>query len=125
MRTIFLIQSLILSSLFLSGCYFKGGGGSLGAELVIAASEREDQSDRRDSNSRRRGSSLGECREDTECEAICEDVYDEDGEDENEGKVETCLKVRHRLAIQFESILEILEEPYDSSLRNIEEDAFF
>ena len=122
MRTLFLIKGLILSGLFLSGCIF--GGGNLDPGLIVAASEREDQSDSRIER-RRRENSGAECGEDRSCEDVCVEVYNEDNEDENEGKVETCLEVRYHYAIQFEDILEILEEPYESSLRNIEEDAFF
>ena len=125
MRTIFFGKSLILLSiLYLSSCYFKGGGDGLDPGLIIAASEREDQSDKRAGRGRS-ANAVGKCSEDRSCEDMCEDVYNGDNNDENEGKVETCVKVRYKLAIQFEKILEILTEPYASSLRNIEEDAFF
>ena len=116
MKNINFLAIMVFSALFLSACLKDIGSSG----LSIAASETDLGGTR--SSSRTSG---GKCEDDRDCIDVCEDVYDPDRDDENLGKVDTCLQVSYKLAIQFEDILEILEEPHESSLRNINNKAFF
>ena len=118
MKKIYFWPMMLFSALCMPSCYF--GGVADSSHLIVSASETElkDNRGKRDSN---KG---GDCEEDNGCEDVCEDVYNDEDEEENEGKVETCIKLRYKIAIQFEDIMDILEEPYDSNLENIDEKAF-
>ena len=118
MKKIYFWPMMLFSALCMPSCYF--GGVADSSHLIVSASETElkDNRGKRDSN---KG---GDCEEDSGCEDVCEEVYNDEDEEENEGKVETCIKLRYKIAIQFEDILDILEEPYDSNLENIDEKAF-
>ena len=118
-KIIFFTALLFTYLLFLPACLF-GGGGGFGNDLIVSTSETE--SDR--TRDRRSVSGNELCRDDNNCEDICEDVYDDASDEENDGKVETCQELRYRIAIQFEDIMEALEEPYESNLRNIDHKAF-
>ena len=59
------------------------------------------------------------CKEDDDCEDICEDVYDPEEDDQNFGKVETCLELPYDTVREFRYIMNFLEDPYASDLRNI------
>ena len=105
-------------------------GGAAGLEhVIVSASEQEEETKRRE-GSRRRGSSLkrisgNPCGDDDDCYDICEDVFDPDDEDRNEGKVRACANVSKQYVIQFEDIVEYLEDPeHISELDNIDERAF-
>ena len=116
MKQIFFYLSVLVSPLFLSSCI---GGRGASDSLIVARSaidtKEQDRRDREESEETLRG----ECGEYRDCEGICEDVYDEDGDRENEGKVEKCLEEQYKTVISFERILEIIEEPYYADLRLI------
>ncbi|MCY4321308.1 MAG: hypothetical protein OXC37_02740 [Bdellovibrionaceae bacterium] len=111
---------LFISSLSLFSCAFTSGEGS--ENLIIARSSID--VNERDRRERAERNNIGDCENNSECEEICEDVYDPDGDEEDEGKVERCLEVSYNIAITFEDILDILEEPYYADLREIESKDF-
>lgn len=115
MKTINILAIILSSFLFLSSCILEDDNS--GGVTIDFASETD--SDRDDTKS-----SKYKCEEDNECVDVCEDVYDPDGDDRNIGKVDTCVELKYNTAIQFEDMLEILEEPYESSLRNVSSKAF-
>ena len=126
MKMAICFTGIIFTGLFLSACYFRGDAGGFDSSLIVAASETDLTSNKSASDRRRTNSSYsGDCEDDKKCTKICEDVYDDSGDEENEGKVQTCLELKYKIAIQFEDILEVLEEPYESTLRNIDDKAFF
>ena len=119
MKKTFCYLLVSVSSLFLSACLFGQGGGS--DNLIIAKSAIDlGEKKKRD----RRGESVrGGCEDEdneSDCEDICEAVYNEEGNREDEGKVELCMEMSYKTVLSFEDILEIIEEPYYSDLRNIE-----
>ena len=115
MKGIVFFTTLIFSSLFLSSCLI-GGANSGQDSLHILTSELDIETDNFDS----RRTQL--CENSSECIDSCEDVYGDDDEDED--KVEACIKLSYRIAMQFEEILETIENPTDSGLRNINDRAF-
>ena len=121
MKQIFFYLCLLISPLILSSCMVGGGSSD---SLIIAKSAidttEEKKRDRKESDERNRG----ECGEDRDCEDVCEEVYNDEGDRENEGNVERCLELPYSTAINFEQILEIIEEPYYADLINIEEKDF-
>lgn len=116
-KIIFFTALLFTYLLFLPACLFEGGG--FGNDLSFLVSETESDKTRDG-----RSDSGGLCRDDNDCEDICEDVYDDASDEENDGKIEACGDLKYRIAIQFESIMEALESPYESSLRNIDHKIF-
>ncbi len=117
------IKTLVLAvclSLFMPACYFDPGLGQ--PPSIILPSESGEARDARKKRSGRRPT--GRCESAGDCIDICEDVYDEDGEDENEAKVDACVELSYRTVIEFEDISDALRDPSDSNLRNIDERAF-
>ena len=121
MKKIYSYLLVLVSCLFLSACLFEGGGSD---SLIIGKSETDEAEDRRRERERKTEVSRGDCGEFADCEEVCEDVYNEDGDRENEGKVERCLELSHKVAIDFENIVEVIEEPDYDALRNIENKSF-
>ena len=114
---------LIIQNLFLSACFLGGGIFSSQDALFIAPSKesKRDRRDRQRSENQRRG----DCRDFSDCEDICEDVYEEGSDDdENDGRIEKCLELPYTVAISFEDIVEALEDPAYSVLKNIDENDF-
>lgn len=103
-------------------CFFDRDGNKGLLHVVASETDLDDDDGNRRSGSRNSSSQL--CEDDSGCMDVCEDVYDDDDEEEDEWKVELCGEVRYSLASQFEDILDILEEPYDSNLRSIDAKAF-
>ena len=122
MNKIYSYLLALASCLFLSACLFEGTGGGSSDSLIIGKSETDDKEDKR--RERERNANRGECGEYSDCEEVCEEVYDEDGDRENEGKVERCLELSYKVAITFEDILEVIEEPNYDDLKNIEDKNF-
>ena len=122
MKKIYSYLLILVSCLFLSACLFGQGGGS--DSLIIAQSEVDEAETKRRERSKRREVNRGDCGEFGDCEEVCEDVYDEDGDRENEGKVKRCLELSYKTAITFEEIVEVIEEPYYDDLQNIEDKNF-
>lgn len=108
------IAVMVFFSLFISSCYFRGI-----EDNIHIASEAESNRSKRS----RVRNITGLCKDYRECEDVCEEVYNDEGEEENEGKVDACIKLRYKTAMQFEEIVEILEEP-ENSLKNIETSVF-
>jgi len=106
---------IIFFSLFISSCYFSG----VSDNIQTIASEAESNKSKR----KRTRNITGQCKDYRECENVCEEVYNEEGEEENEGKVDACIELRYKTAMQFEEIVEILEEP-ENRLKNIEGSVF-
>ena len=121
MKKIIFLVGLISQFVFLPACTIDSGSG-FNSGVFVAASETELKDNR--NNNDKRNSSISRCEDSSKCIDACEEVYDEDSDEENDGKIETCGEVRYSLAIQFEDILEILKEPYESNLRNIDDKAF-
>ncbi len=120
------IRSLAIIAFFslTPSCYF--GGGFDNAPIVLSSEADSAASRSRGGRGRGRSRNSGSskaCEGHRDCENMCEDVYD-DGDEEDEGKVEACLEVNYKTAIQFKDILEALRDPSDSKLRNIEHRAF-
>ncbi len=109
---IYSIGIIFASLLFLSSCVW----GGLDPGISIASETTSDQDDESD-----RG---GLCEGDSGCEDICEDVYDDNDNDDDDGKIELCLDLPYKTAIQFEDIIDILEEPSNSLLRGIKSKVF-
>ncbi|MCZ0933224.1 MAG: hypothetical protein OXJ52_08740 [Oligoflexia bacterium] len=112
----FYLLAVSVSGLFLSSCILGQGGES--DSLLIAKSAIDSEEKKR--RERERSDNRGDCGDYRECEDVCEDVYNDEGDRENEGKVEKCLDLPYKKAISFEDILDILEEPYYDDLTNIE-----
>ena len=108
---------LFIVSLFLSSCVKFSEDGS---ESLIIAKSAIDGNERRRGRDRSDELLRGDCIEHGECEDICEDVYNDEGDRENEGKVETCLELPYKRVVTFEDILDIIEEPHYADLVNIE-----
>ena len=109
---------IIFISLFLPSCLINPGG--FDSRLMVAASETELT---RSEEAARRGSYNDNlCKDDRDCREVCEDVYDED--DEQVWNRKTCMELRYETAVQFKDILDIIKEPYNSSLKNVDEKAF-
>ena len=121
MNKIYTYLLVLASCLFLSACLFEGGGRSSDS-LIIGKSETDEAEKNR--RERVRNANSGDCGEYRDCEEVCEEVYDEDGDRENEGKVERCLDLSYKVAITFEEILELIEEPNYDDLKNIEDKNF-
>ena len=111
---------LLFSALFLTSCFRLGSGGG-GGQIIVSASETDIDRKKKKRTRSNAGSGI-KCFEDRRCAQSCEDVYDED--DEDEWKVETCGNKRYNIAIHFEDIDEILDDPAVASLREIDERAF-
>ena len=113
MKTTIYLSLIALSSLVLFSCILNAQDEG---HLIIARSEQDSERSNRLSTSKK-----GKCEEYRDCEDICEDVYEEDydDEEENEGRVNTCLKLPYNTVIYFEEILDIIQEPTLSLLRNI------
>ena len=115
---------LVIQSLFLSACFLGDGVFSSQDALFIAPSKESDRDRRerrRDSENLRRG----DCGDHSDCEDICEDVYEEGSDDdENDGRIEKCLELPYAVAVSFEDIVEALEDPAYSVLKNIDERDF-
>ena len=115
MKQISFYALLSAGLLFLSSCIW--GSGDKTDSLLIAKSaidlKEKKKRERSESNS-------SDCKDESGCDDICEDVYNEDDDEENEGYVDTCLDLTYKRVIAFERILEILKEPYYSDLLNIE-----
>ena len=122
MKQTFFYLFLLVSPLFLSSCLLGGGGAS--DSFIIAKSAIDTKEKNKRDRNRSNDSNRGECGEEDDCEEICEEVYNEDGDRENEGKVERCLELPYKTAINFEDILEVIEEPYYDDLKNIESKHF-
>lgn len=114
-KTVLFTTLIFAISFFLPACLLEGGGG------VIDRFASEDER-RRDSGS---NSEQDLCKYDDECEEICEEVYDESRDEENDGNVDACVELRYDRVIQFEYIMDALEDPFESKLKNIDDDDFF
>lgn len=128
MKYVKFLAVLIFSALFLPSCFF-GGGGGLGGDLTVLPSETDLRADTRDNRRRAGATGANRCENNRDCVDSCEDVYDEEysiyrDNSEADGNVDACIELSYRVAIQFEDILEVIEDPYISSLRNIEGRAF-
>ena len=115
MKQTFCYLFVAVNILFLSSC-IRPDGGSDG--LIVAKSAFGSQEKKR--RERDKEALRGDCKDYGECEDVCEDVYNEEGDRENEGKVERCSDLSYKTAITFEDILDIMEEPYYADLLNIE-----
>jgi len=95
--------------------------------VAVIPSETDLASDGQKSKLRSKSSksTSGRCEDHKSCIDNCEDVYEtSDNDDDEDDKVDACTELSYRIAIQFEDILEVLEEPTDRGLRNIEQRAF-
>ena len=110
---------MIFISLFLPACLINPGG--FDSRLMVAASETE-LTNKSEEAARRGSYNDNLCKDDRDCREVCEDVYDED--DEQVWNRKTCMELRYETAVQFKDILDIIKEPYNSSLKNIDEKAF-
>lgn len=118
MKHLRFLTVFILTVLFLPSCTFDDANS--GSAITVLPSEVEG-----DKSNNTRSTTHGKvCDDNKKCIDSCEEVYDPDGDDEDYGKVETCVELSYRVAIEFEDMLDILEEPYDSNLRNIEGKTF-
>ena len=92
-----------------------GGGLILSSESVSPSGGRSSRSGR----SSRQGRL---CEDDSRCEDICEEVYDDEGDSENDGKIRACLELSYTTALEFEDLLEfITTEISSSNLRSVKE----
>ena len=116
LKILFSVGLALLWVCVMSACVMDS---SLSSPLILASEDEPDED-------RRRSSSEvgGKCDEDGDCTEICEDVYDPEGDEEKNGLVDTCVELKYKTVMQFEKIMEALEEPYDSNLRNINSSAF-
>ena len=106
-KKLLFICTLLISSLFyLSNCIFDGSGG-VQESLIIAPSEGDSNRERRTAP---RSSTRGKCSEVGDCDEICEEIYDEDDDNENEGTVDECLELKYSTVLGLEDIFEILED---------------
>ncbi|MBC6415443.1 MAG: hypothetical protein GDA46_03530 [Bdellovibrionales bacterium] len=117
---------ILISNLFLlSSCILGGDGFSHQDSLILAPSK--EGSRPRD---RRRFSSdiRGICRDNADCEDICEDIYDDDlslsQRDEAEGRVEKCSDLSYREVYDFQDIEDAFYDPAYSSFKNLESKNF-
>ena len=97
------LTMMVFFSLFISSCYFRG----VSDDIHVSASGAESNGSKKS----RVRNITGQCKEYRECEGVCEKVYNDEGDEENEGKVEACIELKYKTAIQFEEIVEFLEEP--------------
>ena len=118
MKHIYFYLLLSVGSLFLSSCVRLSGEGS--ESLIIAKSAIDTKEKQRRERERSDEINRGDCKDYGECEDVCEDVYNDEGDRENEGNVEECLELPYKRAITFQNILDIIEEPYYADLTNIE-----
>ena len=109
---------LLIGSLLLSACMFEQGIGS--NSLIIGKSVTDLKESQRKEREKLKEINRKTCKEDRDCEDICEDVYNDGGDRENEGKVEKCLEMSYKRIVTFQDILDIIEEPYYADLTNIE-----
>ena len=128
---IFLRAAGLAAAMALPGCIMSGSGrGALGLEHVIVSASEQEEETREREKKRRRGVSLkrssgSPCSDNDECQDICEDVFNADDEDENDGKVRACSRSAEKYVLQFEEIVEYLDDPeHISELDLIDERAF-
>ena len=118
------IFALIVGSLlFLSTCTFEGLGGG-NSPIWIAASEIDVGGNNRASRGDR-SSNARKCENNNDCVDVCEEVYDVESSDaDNEAIVERCLDLRSVIALEFDALEELLEEPRIQLLRKLEDNVF-
>ena len=98
---------LLFCAFYLLSCLFEPVG--VQDSLIISASE----GDSNRNNNRRtasRSETRGKCEDVGDCDEICEEIYDEDDDNENEGTVDECLELKYSTVLGLEDIFEILED---------------
>ena len=115
----FYVLALSVSGLFLSSCTIGSQGGGSDSLLIAKSAIDTQEKQRRERNSSDERN-RGDCKDYRECEDVCEEVYNDEDDRENEGKVEKCLDLPYQKAMSFEDLSDILEEPYYDDLTNIE-----
>ena len=113
-KTVFFTTLILAMSLFLQACQF-GGGGNV-AEFFSSETGKK---------SKNTSSGQELCKYDNECEETCEEIYDDSHDEENDGKVDACAELRYDLVMEFKNIMDALEDPYESKLKNIDHSDFF
>ena len=114
------ITGLFFFFLF-SGCFVTGGGYDHG--LLVAASESGDGAGQNFRSPKQRFYSGRTCEDDGACVDICEDIFLDD--DDDEYKVERCMRTNASLVYKFEDLLETLEDPFSElSLKEIDSKVF-
>ena len=101
-----------------------GGGESGGFDDDVIIEASSDGDSRKSSRSRRSSEDNEKCEDVGGCDDTCTNIYNSDGKDENQGRVDRCLELRYATVNELEVILELLEEPYYSSLKNIKNKDF-
>jgi len=117
-----LIFFFLISPSFLMGCVLSGLLSDQGQGSLIIGASKGDES----SSSARARNLRGQCEDNTECLDICEDIYGEfdDSDEENEGRVEKCSKLSYNVVDTFLDIVDVLEDPAYSKLQNLDASDF-
>lgn len=107
----------------LTGCFFGGGlPVNRGDNLIIGASKKGPEK-----TSSSRNNLRGICEDDSDCIDICEEIYGEfsDDDEENDGRIDRCLELSYQTVASFDDIVEVLEDhPAYSRLRNLDPNDF-
>jgi len=121
-----LIQFFILTIFpvaLLTGCFFGGGlPFNRDSTLIIGASKKGPEK-----TSQSRNNLRGVCEDDSDCIDICEEIYGEfsDDDEENDGRIDRCLELSYQTVVSFDDIAEVLEDhPAYSQLRNLDPNNF-